>query len=85
MGQVTILYNNAGTTLSKSRLTSVDQVSVDEFEQTWRANCGSAFLLTQLCIPGMEAKGWGRVIFCSSVAGLSGGIIGPHYSCGFSS
>ncbi|KIW04646.1 uncharacterized protein PV09_04391 [Verruconis gallopava] len=80
MGKVTILYSNAGTTLSKHRLSSIDQVSVDEFERTWRANCGSAFLLAQLCMPAMEAQGWGRVIFCSSVAGFTGGVVGPHYA-----
>jgi 3-oxoacyl-[acyl-carrier protein] reductase len=28
----------------------------------------------------MEKKGWGRVVFVSSVAGITGGIIGPHYA-----
>jgi 3-oxoacyl-[acyl-carrier protein] reductase len=80
LGYPTILYNNAGTTLGKHQLTSIDQVSIEDFELTWRANCGSAFLLTQLCIPTMEEKKWGRVIFCSSIAGFTGGIVGPHYA-----
>jgi 3-oxoacyl-[acyl-carrier protein] reductase len=80
MGDPTILYNNAGTTLSKHQLVSIDQISIEEFEETWRANCGSAYLLTQLCFPAMETKGWGRVIFCSSVAGFTGGVVGPHYA-----
>ena len=28
----------------------------------------------------MEAQGWGRVIFCSSVAAFTGGFVGPHYA-----
>jgi 3-oxoacyl-[acyl-carrier protein] reductase len=36
--------------------------------------------MTQLCLPEMEEKGWGRVIFCSSVAGFNGGVVGPHYA-----
>jgi len=28
----------------------------------------------------METSAWGRVIFCSSVAGFTGGIVGPHYA-----
>ena len=53
---------------------------MDIFERTWRVNCGAAYLLTQLCLPAMEGEGWGRVVFVSSVAGITGGIIGPHYA-----
>lgn len=80
MGHPTILFNNAGTTLSKHGLTSMEQIDIDEFEKTWRVNCGSAFLLTQLCLPEMEKRSFGRVIFCSSVAGFTGGVVGPHYA-----
>ncbi|KAH7043902.1 3-oxoacyl-reductase [Macrophomina phaseolina] len=80
LGAPAVLFNNAGTTLSKSRLRSASDVTIEEFETTWRSNCGTAFLLTQLCLPAMESAGWGRVIFCSSVAGLNGGIVGPHYA-----
>ena len=79
LGNPTILFNNAGLTL-KSGIKSITEISIDEFEHTWRANCGSAFLMTQLCVPEMEKAGWGRVIFCSSVAGFNGGVVGPHYA-----
>jgi len=80
LGHPTILINNAGSTGGQSGVQSIGDVSIDDFEKTWRINCGSAYLLTQLCMPEMEAKGWGRVVFVSSVAGLTGGIIGPHYA-----
>lgn len=80
LGAPSILFNNAGLTLGKSGVTSIQEISVEEFEDTWRANCGSAFLLTQLCLPRMEERGFGRVIFCSSVAGFTGGVVGPHYA-----
>jgi 3-oxoacyl-[acyl-carrier protein] reductase len=76
----TILFNNAGLTIGKHGVTSASEVTVDQFEATWRANCGSAFLLTQLCLPAMEDAGWGRIIFNSSVAGFTGGVVGPHYA-----
>jgi 3-oxoacyl-[acyl-carrier protein] reductase len=79
MGNPTILFNNAGITL-KTNIKSISEISIEEFEQTWKANCGSAFLLTQLCLPSMEKAEWGRVIFCSSVAGFTGGVVGPHYA-----
>jgi 3-oxoacyl-[acyl-carrier protein] reductase len=80
LGQPTILFNNAGSSLGKSGIKSITDITIDDFEQTWRTNCGTAFLLTQLCMPAMEEKGWGRVIFCSSVAGFTGGVVGPHYA-----
>jgi 3-oxoacyl-[acyl-carrier protein] reductase len=79
MGPPLILFNNAGLTL-KSGVQSIADVSMEDFEHTWRANCGSAFLLTQLAMPAMEESGWGRIIFCSSVAGFIGGVVGPHYA-----
>ncbi|KAF8855827.1 putative short-chain dehydrogenase/reductase [Acephala macrosclerotiorum] len=79
LGPPTILFNNAGLTL-KSGIKSITEINIEDFEHTWRANCGSAFLMTQLCLPDMEKKGWGRVIFCSSVAGFNGGVVGPHYA-----
>lgn len=80
MGNPTILFNNAGLTLGKSGIKDISEISVEDFEITWRANCATSYLLTQLCIPDMVEKQFGRVIFSSSVAGLAGGIIGPHYA-----
>lgn len=79
LGHPTILFNNAGLTL-KSGIRKITDISIEDFEHTWKANCGSAFLMTQLCLPEMEKQGWGRVIFCSSVAGFNGGVVGPHYA-----
>lgn len=80
MGNPTILYNNAGLTAGKSGIRDISEISIEDFEYTWRANCGTQYLLTQLCIPDMVQQGFGRVIFCSSVAGLTGGVVGPHYA-----
>lgn len=80
MGHPTILFNNAGLTMGKIGVKDIGEVSVDEFEANWRANCGTGFLLTQLCMPKMVEGRWGRVVFCSSVAGFTGGAVGPHYA-----
>lgn len=72
LGDPTILFNNSGITL-KSGVKDIGEISVDDFEKTWRTNCGTAYLLTQLCMPAMQKEQFGRVIFCSSVAGFSGG------------
>ncbi|KJA17333.1 hypothetical protein HYPSUDRAFT_170644 [Hypholoma sublateritium FD-334 SS-4] len=81
MGPVDILFNNSGVTNTViGPQGNIQDLSIDEFESTWRTNTGSSYLLTQLCIPHMLEQKWGRVIFCSSVAAGTGGIIGPHYA-----
>src|ERR671934_1012 len=44
------------------------------------ANLRAPFLLAQRTLPGMRARGFGRVLFVSSVAAFTGGIVGPHYA-----
>ncbi|KAJ4290278.1 hypothetical protein N0V90_010493 [Kalmusia sp. IMI 367209] len=79
LGPPNILINNHGALIQQG-VKSIDEVPISAFEDAWRINCGSAYLLTQLCMPALEGEGWGRVIFISSVAGITGGIIGPHYA-----
>jgi 3-oxoacyl-[acyl-carrier protein] reductase len=80
MGNIDVLFNNAGATMGVSGVQSLADVSMDVMDQTWKINTGSAILLTQLCLPHMESQEWGRIIFCSSVAAFTGGFVGPHYA-----
>jgi 3-oxoacyl-[acyl-carrier protein] reductase len=80
LGNPTVLFLNAGSTGGKYGVKSLAEISMEAFETTWRINTASPFLLTKLCLPAMEADGYGRIIFNSSVAGLTGGIVGPHYA-----
>jgi 3-oxoacyl-[acyl-carrier protein] reductase len=43
-------------------------------------NLRAPFLLAQAVLPGMVERGWGRVLFMSSVAAFTGGVVGPHYA-----
>ncbi len=43
-------------------------------------NTRPAFILAKRLIPGMRERGWGRVVFVSSVAAFTGGVVGPHYT-----
>ncbi|KAL9085182.1 MAG: hypothetical protein Q9165_007713 [Trypethelium subeluteriae] len=79
LGEPSILFNNAGIA-RPSGTKAIEEVSIEEFENTWRTNTGSTYLLTQLCLPPMEKRGWGRIIFGSSIAGFTGGLVGPHYA-----
>ncbi|KAJ7471956.1 NAD-binding protein [Mycena latifolia] len=81
LGHPDILFNNAGTTGTVvGKRGDIESVTLEDFEQTWKVNTGSSFLLTQLCIPYMVSQKYGRVVFCSSVAAGIGGVIGPHYA-----
>jgi len=81
LGHPDILFNNAGTTGTVvGKRGDIESVTLEDFEQTWKVNTGSSFLLTQLCLPHMVSQKYGRVVFCSSVAAGIGGVIGPHYA-----
>ena len=43
-------------------------------------NLRPAFLLAKRLAPGMRGREWGRIVFISSVAAFTGGIVGPHYT-----
>ncbi|GHO83942.1 3-oxoacyl-ACP reductase [Dictyobacter formicarum] len=76
MGQVDILISNAG----RGQQMSLEQLTQEEWDTTMNINVRPAFLLSQRLVPGMRARGWGRIIFVSSVAAFTGGIVGPHYA-----
>ncbi|GAB7348829.1 hypothetical protein MBLNU459_g7539t1 [Dothideomycetes sp. NU459] len=80
LGAPAILFLNAGTTAGVSGVASIADVPLAAFEAAWRVNAAAPFLLAQLCLPAMEAAGWGRVVFNSSVAAITGGVVGGHYA-----
>ena len=43
-------------------------------------NLTAPFVLAQRLLPGMVGRGFGRVLFVSSVAALNGGVVGAHYA-----
>lgn len=80
LGDPAVVFLNAGTTAGVSGVQSISEIPLAAFEQTWRVNTAAPFLLAQLCLPAMERGGWGRVVFNSSVAGITGGVVGGHYA-----
>lgn len=81
LGSPDILFGNHGATFKTIGPTGdIQDISFEMFEETWRLNTGTNYYLAQLCIPHMAKQKWGRIILTSSVAALTGGVIGPHYA-----
>jgi 3-oxoacyl-[acyl-carrier protein] reductase len=75
-GQIDILVNNVGIVRYQRPETLAEQ----DWDEVVNTNLKSAFLVTQAVLPGMQARGWGRIINLSSVAAQNGGLIGPHFA-----
>jgi 3-oxoacyl-[acyl-carrier protein] reductase len=76
LGPIDVLVANAGI----SRPAPPPEVGADLWDETMAVNLRAPYLLARRVLPGMRSRGWGRVLFMSSVAGFTGGIIGPHYA-----
>ncbi len=76
-GGVDILVNNAGILTNNK----VESTSPEEWQRVMNINVNGVFYLTQLAVPGMKRKRWGRIVNTSSLAAKSGGITaGTAYS-----
>jgi 3-oxoacyl-[acyl-carrier protein] reductase len=60
--------------------TGVDEVDADAFDRTLAINLRAPYLLAREVMPAMRERGWGRIVFMSSVAAYTGGVVGPHYA-----
>jgi 3-oxoacyl-[acyl-carrier protein] reductase len=76
LGPVDILAANAGL----SRPGSYEEIDAEAFDETVAVNLRAPYLLARRVLPGMRAHKFGRILFTSSVAALTGGIVGPHYA-----
>jgi 3-oxoacyl-[acyl-carrier protein] reductase len=76
LGAVEVLVAAAGL----GRIQALEEVSIDDFDEMLAVNLRAPFRLAQRTVPGMRERGFGRVLFLSSVAAFTGGIVGPHYA-----
>lgn len=61
-----VLVNNAGI----QRVSPIQDFAPDDFRLVHRIMLEAPFLLVRAALPGMYARGWGRVVNISSVHGL---------------
>jgi 3-oxoacyl-[acyl-carrier protein] reductase len=76
LGSIDVLVAAAGL----GRQQTLEEVSIEDFDEMLAVNLRAPFLLAQRTLPGMRARGFGRILFVSSVAAFTGGIVGPHYA-----
>jgi 3-oxoacyl-[acyl-carrier protein] reductase len=58
----------------------LEEIAVEDWEQVMGTNLRLALLLARRVAPGARKRGWGRIIFVSSVAAISGGVVGYHFT-----
>jgi 3-oxoacyl-[acyl-carrier protein] reductase len=76
LGPVDLLVSNAGM----SRVQPLEDITAAQFDEMLAVNLRAPFLLAQSAVPSMAERGFGRILFISSVAAFTGGIVGPHYA-----
>jgi len=75
-GRIDVLVNNAGAA-SKSTTVGLDE---EVWDQIIDVNLKGTYLCSQAVIPIMQRAAYGRIINLTSIAGQTGGAIGPHYA-----
>jgi 3-oxoacyl-[acyl-carrier protein] reductase len=75
-GRLDVLVNNAGIATRSGSA----ELSASDWDRVLDVNLKGAFLCARAVIPHMQSRAAGRIINISSIAGQTGGGIGPHYA-----
>ncbi|HEY0632551.1 MAG TPA: SDR family NAD(P)-dependent oxidoreductase [Thermoleophilaceae bacterium] len=77
LGAIDVLVPNAGVGRIRQR---IEDVADADWDDHIAVNLTAPFLLARRVAPGMSSRGFGRILFVSSVAAFTGGVVGPHYA-----
>jgi 3-oxoacyl-[acyl-carrier protein] reductase len=75
-GGTDILVSNAAVMDNFGKL---EDQTLEKWERDLRVNLTGAFNCTKAVWPRMKEKGWGRILYISSIAGLMGAWLQPSY------
>jgi NAD(P)-dependent dehydrogenase (short-subunit alcohol dehydrogenase family) len=67
-GPTDILVNSAGINIRGP----INELSVDQFREVLEINVTGSWLCSRALLPGMKARGWGRIVNLASALGLVG-------------
>ena len=76
-GAVDILVNNAGITGGNAKLWDIDPAT---WRQVMQVNLTAPYVICRALVPGMIARGYGRIVNVASIAGKEGNPNASHYS-----
>lgn len=76
LGQVDVLVANHGI----APRTPWEDIGSDEFDRTMAINLRAPYLLAREALGPMRRRKFGRLLFISSGAAFTGGVVGPHYA-----
>lgn len=76
-GAIDILVNNAGITGGNAKTWDLDPAV---WRQVMAVNLEAPFLTCRALVPGMIARGYGRIVNIASIAGKEGNPNAAHYS-----
>jgi 3-oxoacyl-[acyl-carrier protein] reductase len=77
LGPIDVLVPNAGVGRIRQ---AIEDVTDGDWDDHVAVNLTAPFLLARRVAPGMRERGFGRILFVSSVAAFTGGVVGPHYA-----
>jgi 3-oxoacyl-[acyl-carrier protein] reductase len=76
LGEIDIFVSNAGR-MAPAQLADID---APLWDGAMAEHARAAFLFSKSVIPSMEGRGYGRILFISSISAYTGGVLGPHYA-----
>ena len=77
LGPITILVNNAGF----GQRVGFEEISIEDFDRMFNVHVRGSFFAAQTVIPAMKEARYGKIINISSIWGMTGAPVAPHY-CG---
>lgn len=77
MGTPVILVNSAGVAGPNE---TVENYDFNDWKQVFDVNVNGTFLVNKICVPGMKAQKYGRILNIASVAGKEGNPNASAYS-----
>lgn len=77
LGKIDILVNSAGVPGASIRTADT---SDEEWRNVMSINADGTFYTCRAVVPGMVARGYGRIVLVSSIAGKEGNPMAPAYS-----